>query len=67
MQGLRPSETAGRSAVRAVLRDRRGAVAIEYGLLAAMIAIALVGMAAMTNVAQNQSQTYDTLSDSMSN
>ena len=42
-----------------LLGDRRGATAIEYGLLAAMIAIALVGMSTLTNVAGRMSNTFD--------
>jgi Flp pilus assembly pilin Flp len=45
--------------------DRRGAVAIEYGLLAAMIAVALIGIVSMSGIADNQSETYNRLSDAM--
>jgi Flp pilus assembly pilin Flp len=51
--------------VRSVLRDRGGAVAIEYGLMVAMIAIALVGILTMSQIAENQSEMYNLLSDTM--
>jgi Flp pilus assembly pilin Flp len=42
-----------------LLHDIRGAVAIEYGLLVAMIAIALIGM---SNFADTQSAMFDYIS-----
>jgi Flp pilus assembly pilin Flp len=46
--------------------DRRGAVAIEYGLLVAMIAVALVGIVSMSGVVDHQTDNYNLLSDAMS-
>jgi Flp pilus assembly pilin Flp len=59
-----PTRIAGTIARLAV--DRRGAVAIEYGLLAAMIAVALIGIVTMSGIADNQAATYDRLTDAMS-
>ena len=42
-----------------ILRDESGATAIEYGLIAALIAVAAV--AAMTTVGGNLSTTFNTV------
>jgi pilus assembly protein Flp/PilA len=42
-----------------LLRDGRGATAIEYGLIAALIAIAAVSV--MTTVGQHLSTTFNTV------
>ena len=42
-----------------VLRDQAGATAVEYGLIAALIAVAAV--AAMTTVGGNLSTTFNTV------
>jgi pilus assembly protein Flp/PilA len=42
-----------------VLRDERGATAIEYGLIAALIAVAAVGV--LTTVGHNLSTTFSTI------
>jgi pilus assembly protein Flp/PilA len=47
----------------AFLNDESGATAIEYGLLAALIAIAAV--AAMTTVGKNLSTTFTKVSSSL--
>ena len=44
---------------------RRGADAIEYGILAMMIAIALVGMSSLTGIAEKQSTAYNNISDAL--
>jgi Flp pilus assembly pilin Flp len=49
-----------------MMHDRRGAVALEYGLLVAMIAVALVGILTMSGVSDSQTDTYGRLSDAMS-
>jgi Flp pilus assembly pilin Flp len=59
-----PSRLAG--VVVRLVHDRRGAVAIEYGLLVAMIAVALVGIVSMSGVVDQQNGNFDILSDAMS-
>ena len=44
-------------------RDRRGATAIEYGLLAALIAVALI--ASLQSVSTRISGVYSEISDAM--
>ncbi|MBV9550144.1 MAG: Flp family type IVb pilin [Alphaproteobacteria bacterium] len=39
--------------------DRRGATAIEYGLIAALIAVVVIG--ALTNIGTNLSTAFDTV------
>jgi pilus assembly protein Flp/PilA len=46
-----------------VLRDRSGATAIEYGLIAALIAVAAV--ATMTTVGTNLSSIFGTVGSSL--
>ena len=46
-----------------VLRDRSGATAIEYGLIAALIAVAAV--ATMTTVGTNLSAIFGTVASSL--
>jgi pilus assembly protein Flp/PilA len=43
--------------MRQMLRDRRGATAIEYGLIAALIAVAAI--AAMTNLGKQLGNTFN--------
>ena len=47
----------------AVLRDESGATAIEYGLIAALIAVAAV--AAMTTVGTNLSATFSSVATNL--
>lgn len=49
---------------RQMLRDRRGATAIEYGLIAALIAVAAVG--AMSGLGDQISKTFNNSSTTMS-
>lgn len=51
--------------IRRFLADDRGATAIEYGVLATMIGIALIGMMSMGGVADSQSNMYQRLADTM--
>lgn len=44
------------------LADRTGAVALEYGILAVMIVIALVGIVTLSTIADNLSNTFDQIS-----
>ncbi|PHR60791.1 MAG: Flp family type IVb pilin [Robiginitomaculum sp.] len=44
-------------------RDKSGATAIEYGLIAALIAVALIG--AMTQWAKVQNEQYEKLSTAL--
>jgi pilus assembly protein Flp/PilA len=46
-------------ATRALLRDERGVTAIEYGLIAALIAVAAVTV--MSTVGTNLSDTFNTV------
>lgn len=45
------------------LKDESGATAIEYGLIAALIAVAIIG--AVTTVGSNASQTFTTVGASI--
>ena len=49
--------------LKAFLRDESGATAIEYGLIAALIAVAAIG--AMTSLGAQLSTTFETTSTSM--
>lgn len=49
------------AALRALARDRRGVTAIEYGLIAAVIAVAIV--AAVVLFAEDVGQLFETASD----
>jgi Flp pilus assembly pilin Flp len=59
MMTTRSCPVAQSQPVISLLHDTRGAVAIEYGLLVAMIAIALIGM---SNFADTQSAMFDYIS-----
>lgn len=48
---------------RKMIRDNEGATAIEYGLIAALIAVAAIG--AMTTLGTNLQTTFTTASDSL--
>ena len=50
----------------AFLRDLRGATAIEYGILAMMIGLALLGMASLTGVANSIGDTFTFISNTLS-
>ena len=45
------------------LKDESGATAIEYGLIAALIAVAIIG--AVTTLGGNTSTTFTTVSDAI--
>lgn len=47
----------------AILRDRRGATALEYGLVAALIAVAIIG--SVTALGTNLSSLFTTISNSI--
>lgn len=49
--------------IRAFLKNNKGATAIEYGLIAALIAVAAI--AAMTSLGQNLNNTFTKVSTSM--
>jgi len=49
--------------MRKILRDNKGATAIEYGLIAALIAVAAIG--AMTTLGQNLNTTFTTVSGNL--
>ena len=48
---------------RKLLKNEKGATAIEYGLIAALIAVAAI--AAMTSLGENLGDTFNEVSDSM--
>jgi len=48
-----------------LIRDEAGATAIEYGLIAALIAVAAI--TAMGSLGDNLSNTFNTVSDEMAN
>ncbi len=48
---------------RNMLKDSKGATAIEYGLIAALIAVAAI--TAMTTLGQNLSTTFNNVSDQL--
>lgn len=45
------------------LKDESGATAIEYGLIAALIAVAIIG--AVTTLGRNTSATFNSVSEKM--
>jgi pilus assembly protein Flp/PilA len=45
------------------LRDEEGATAIEYGLIAALVSVVIIG--ALTLLGQNLSATFDTIAASI--
>jgi pilus assembly protein Flp/PilA len=47
-----------------MLKNEKGATAIEYGLIAALIAVAAIG--AMTSVGQKLNSTFNNVSSSLS-
>jgi len=46
-----------------LVRDEQGATAIEYGLIAALIAVAAI--TAMTTLGENLTSTFDTVANEM--
>ena len=51
--------------IKRILQDESGATAIEYGLIAALIAVAII--ASLQAVGNNLSGTFGTVSTSLSN
>ncbi|MDX3886120.1 MAG: Flp family type IVb pilin [Sphingomonas sp.] len=49
---------------RKLLKNDKGATAIEYGLIAALIAVAAIG--AMTTLGQNLNSTFETVAGNLS-
>jgi len=49
--------------IRKMMKDNKGATAIEYGLIAALIAVAAI--AAMTTLGKNLGATFNNVSNSM--
>ena len=49
--------------IRKLIRDRKGATAIEYGLIAALIAVAAI--TAMSNLGGQLSNTFNTVNGNM--
>ncbi|QKS01588.1 Flp family type IVb pilin [Sphingomonas sp. CL5.1] len=62
----RPSRTTGFRAFRArLLRDRRGATAVEYGLIVALIVIAMIS--SLTNLASVTTGMWNNVSSKVVN
>jgi len=53
--------TYARVLLRSIIRDEKGATAIEYGLIAALIAVAAI--TAMTTLGTNLSTTFTTVAN----
>ena len=49
--------------IRKMLKNEKGATAIEYGLIAALIAVAAIG--AMTSLGGNLTNTFNSVSDNL--
>ncbi len=49
--------------IRKIFADNKGATAIEYGLIAALIAVAAIG--AMTTLGQNLDKTFTNVSSNL--
>jgi pilus assembly protein Flp/PilA len=49
--------------IRKMLKNEKGATAIEYGLIAALIAVAAIG--AMTSLGSKLSNTFDNVSNKL--
>ena len=49
--------------MRKFFKNESGATAIEYGLIAALVAVAIIG--AVTTLGENTSSTFNTVSDQM--
>lgn len=49
--------------IKKLLRDEQGATAIEYGLIAALIAVAAIGT--MSNLGGNLKETFNSVSSKM--
>lgn len=60
-----PGTGALRRTIRRFAGDRRGAVAVEYGMLLLMIVIALVGLSTLTSVSESENATFNTISDAL--
>ena len=50
--------------IRKLIKDKKGATAIEYGLIAALIAVAAI--AAMQNIGTSLGTTFNTVANDMS-
>jgi pilus assembly protein Flp/PilA len=51
--------------LRKIFRDNKGATAIEYGLIAALIAVAAI--TAMSSLGDNLTNTFDDVSENLAN
>ncbi|HKR18367.1 Flp family type IVb pilin [Rhizorhapis sp.] len=49
--------------IRKIFRDEKGATAIEYGLIAALIAVAAI--TAMTSLGENLTSTFENVSENL--
>jgi pilus assembly protein Flp/PilA len=63
LQGLTKGKSARSGIVRRLTEDRRGVTAIEYGLIAALIAIAAIVM--MGLVGTNLTNTFSTVASAL--
>ncbi|HFD17075.1 MAG TPA: Flp family type IVb pilin [Rhodospirillales bacterium] len=49
--------------LRNLCRDEKGATAIEYGLIAALVSVAIIGI--LTTLGDNLTNTFQTVSDEL--
>ena len=63
MRGLQTAGVYQMTSIRSFLRDARGATAIEYGLIAALIAVAAI--TAMSSVGKHLSNTFNNVATNM--
>ncbi len=59
---LTPANRLSATATR-LLRDRRGVTAIEYGLIAALIAVAIIGI--LTAIGNQLKNTFDSVNNAL--
>ncbi|HEX5078770.1 MAG TPA: Flp family type IVb pilin [Geminicoccaceae bacterium] len=52
------------STIRKLLKDESGATAIEYGLIAALVSVAIIAM--LTLLGENLNATFKTVADNLS-
>ncbi len=51
--------------LRKLYRDEKGATAIEYGLIAALVSVAIIGI--LTTLGDNLTSTFQTVADELGN
>jgi pilus assembly protein Flp/PilA len=61
--GFTQKETASMNPLRKLLKDESGATAIEYGLIAALVSVAIIGI--LGTLGQNLLATFTTVSNEL--